>query len=96
MAAMGYHGSVVGAGAGDRAAYPATRESSRPQAKTETKSGAAQVAEGPLVDERPLPTARALAALAITPEEQRLAQEAARIADHEVDLAFADALRAAS
>jgi small-conductance mechanosensitive channel len=81
---------------GTGAAYLATRESSRPKAKTETKSGAAQVAEVPLVDERPLPTARALAALAITPEEQRLAQEAARIADHEVDLAFADALRQAA
>jgi small-conductance mechanosensitive channel len=77
---------VVGTGA----AYLATRESSRPRAKT---GATAQVQ---LVDERPLPTARALAALAITPEEQRLAQEAARIADHEVDLAFADALRQAA
>ncbi len=48
-----------------------------------------------LVDVAPLTTARGLAALAITPEEQRLAQEAARVADHEVDLAFADALREA-
>jgi hypothetical protein len=72
---------------GTGAAYLATRESSRPKPKT----GPAEAAEVPLVDERPLPTARALAALAITPEEQRLAQEAARIADHEVDLAFADA-----
>lgn len=77
---------------GTGAAYFATRESSRPRAKT----GAAAAAQVQLVDERPLPTARALAALAITPEEQRLAQEAARIADHEVDLAFADALRQAA
>jgi small-conductance mechanosensitive channel len=48
-----------------------------------------------LVDVSPLTTARALAALAVTPEEQRIAQEAARIADHEVDLAFADGLREA-
>ena len=43
-----------------------------------------------------MPTARALAPLAITPDEQRFAEEAARIADHEVDLAFADALRQAT
>jgi small-conductance mechanosensitive channel len=77
---------------GTGAAYLATRESSRPRAK----AGAANAAQVSLVDERPLPTARALAILAITPEEQRWAQEAARIADHEVDLAFADALRQAA
>src|ERR1700687_1670955 len=74
------------------AAYYATRETSRPRAK-DAASNAAQTS---LVDERPLPTARALAALAITPEEQRLAEEAVRIADHEVDLAFADELRQAA
>jgi small-conductance mechanosensitive channel len=74
------------------AAYYATRETSRPRAK----NAASSVAQTPLVDERPLPTARALAALAITPEEQRLAEEAVRIADHEVDLAFADQLRQAA
>jgi small-conductance mechanosensitive channel len=77
---------------GTVAAYYATRETSRPRA-TNAASNAAQT---PLVDERPLPTARALAALAITPEEQRLAEEAVRIADHEVDLAFADELRQAA
>ena len=77
---------------GTGAAYLATRESSSPRAK-KTSPDTAQV---PLVDERPLPTARGLAALAITPEEQRLAEEAERIADHEVDLAFADALRQAA
>ena len=49
-----------------------------------------------LVDERPLQTARKLAALAATPEEQRLSQEALRLADHEVDLEFASALRNAT
>jgi small-conductance mechanosensitive channel len=58
----------------------------RPVASTQT----------PLVDGAPLHTARSLAELAITPEEQRLAQEAARVADHEVDLAFADALSEAA
>src|SRR5260370_25165393 len=77
---------------GTVAAYYATRETSRPRAKT-TASNAVQT---PLVDERPLPTARGLAALAITPEEQRLAEEAVRIAGHQEDLAFADELRQAA
>ncbi len=46
-----------------------------------------------LVDVRPLQTARRMAALAGTPEEQSLAHEAEKVADHEVDLAFYDALR---
>ncbi len=46
-----------------------------------------------LVNQRPLQTARALAALATGREEQRFARQALRIADHEVDLAFASALR---
>jgi small-conductance mechanosensitive channel len=50
----------------------------------------------PLVDDTPLKTARSLAPRATTPDEQRFAQEAARLADHEVDLAFADALREAA
>jgi len=77
---------------GTCAAYYATRESSRPSAKT----AASDAGQNPLVDELPLPTARGLASLAISQEEQRLSQEAVRIADHEVDLAFADALRQAA
>ncbi len=46
-----------------------------------------------VVDQTPLQTARALAAMAVTSEEQQLAHEAVRLANHEVDLAFADALR---
>jgi small-conductance mechanosensitive channel len=46
-----------------------------------------------LVDLRPLQTAHRIAALAGTPEEQTLAHEAEKVADHEVDLAFFDALR---
>ncbi|HMB83142.1 MAG TPA: mechanosensitive ion channel domain-containing protein [Terriglobales bacterium] len=88
----GITGALLALVLGTSAAYLATRESSRPRAKT----AASDAGEVPLVDERPLPTARALAALAITPEEQRLAQEAVRIADHEVDLAFAVALRQAA
>src|SRR5579859_6594568 len=49
-----------------------------------------------LVDEKPLQTARAVAALAADREEQRFAQQAVKLADHEVDLAFADGLRDAA
>jgi small-conductance mechanosensitive channel len=49
-----------------------------------------------LVDQRPLQTARKLAAMASTPEERDFANEAVRVADYEVDLAFADALREAT
>lgn len=49
-----------------------------------------------LVDEQPLVTARALAALAAPPAEQEFAQQAVHVADHEVDLAFAAALRKAT
>jgi small-conductance mechanosensitive channel len=50
----------------------------------------------PPVDQKPLQTARKLAALAATPEEQDLAHQALRLSDYEVDLAFADALREAT
>ncbi len=46
-----------------------------------------------LVDLRPLQTAQRMAALAGTQEEQALAHDAEKVADHEVDLAFYDALR---
>ena len=55
-----------------------------------------QANETPAVDQRPLQTARSLASTAATPAERELAQEAARVADHEVDLAFASALREAA
>ena len=45
------------------------------------------------VDKRPLVVARDLAAWAGSPEEQDLAAEAEKTADHEVDLDFASALR---
>ena len=52
--------------------------------------------QGPVVDQRPLQTARRLAALATTREEQDFGRQAIRLADYEVDLAFADALREAT
>ena len=49
-----------------------------------------------LVDERPLRTARDMAKLASGWDERNYANEALRLGDHEVDLAFADALRDAA
>src|SRR5215469_3525675 len=49
-----------------------------------------------LVDQSPLQAAHVMAALATSPEEQHFAQEALRLGDHEVDLAFADAVRDAA
>src|SRR5579862_7224261 len=53
----------------------------------------AQRAPRSLVDQRPLQTARRLAAAAAFADEHALAHEAEKIADHEVDLAFYDAVR---
>src|SRR5271154_1835622 len=49
--------------------------------------------KGQLVDTRALETAQQLAPLAVTHWEQSYAQEALRLADHSVDLAFAAALQ---
>ena len=49
-----------------------------------------------IVDQRPWQTAKTLAALAVSAEELELAREAERLADHEVDQAFAQSLRQAS
>ncbi len=58
--------------------------------------GASSGAPGNLVDQRPWQTIQSLAPLAVSAEEQALAREAERLADHEVDQAFALALRQAS
>ncbi len=49
-----------------------------------------------IVDQRPWQTAERLAALAVSAEELQFAREAERLADHEVDQAFAQSLRQAS
>lgn len=49
----------------------------------------------PQVDQRPFLTARQLSRLAATAEERELAKQALRLGNHEVDLAFADAVRTA-
>ena len=50
----------------------------------------------PEVDQSDLQTARQLSAIASGMEEQQLAHDAVRVADHEVDLAFDGALRTAN
>jgi small-conductance mechanosensitive channel len=49
-----------------------------------------------IVDQRPWQTAAALAALAQSAEERKLARDAERLADHEVDQAFSQSLRQAA
>src|SRR5580693_6560938 len=49
-----------------------------------------------IVDQRPWQTAERLAAVAVSAEELEFAREAERLADHEVDQAFAQSLRQAS
>src|SRR5712692_621705 len=76
-----------------------TRDTGQPVAAEQARAGKDSKktpSRPPLVDERPLQTARSLAALAATSEEQQLAHQALKVADHEVDLAFADALRRAT
>ena len=60
------------------------------------KSGTAVGGMAGLVDQRPWQTIQALAPLAVSAEEKRFARDAERLADHEVDQAFAQALRQAS
>lgn len=68
-----------------------TSGSNTPATLTKANSGES----ASLVDQRPLQTARKLAPLASSTDEQRISQDTLRLADHEVDLAFADALREA-
>jgi small-conductance mechanosensitive channel len=57
------------------------------------RTAKAAVTSTDLVDQSTYTTAQRLAQLAIAPEEQSLSQSALRIADHELDLAFTEALR---
>ena len=75
-----------------------TRELPQPEEASATPGKKAVAVKAParaLVDQRPLQTARRMAAMAAMPEEQVLAHEAEKVADHEVDLAFFDSLRSA-
>src|SRR5258708_16757293 len=70
----------------DVAALPGTQTKANPTLRT-----VPQV----LVDQSPLQTARRIGPLAYTQEEKELARQVEKVADHEVDLAFFDAFRAA-
>ena len=72
-----------------------TRERTRPTqaAEATTDPSAPQRPRERLVNMQPLLTARRMAALAQSPEEQELAKQAVRIADHVVDLAVAESIR---
>jgi small-conductance mechanosensitive channel len=61
-----------------------------------TRNAKKAVQSAPAVDQKPLDTAHKLAAQATSPDEQEFARQALRLADYEVDLAFADALREAT
>jgi small-conductance mechanosensitive channel len=56
-------------------------------------ANAGATAQAPLVDQSPLLTAQRLAKMPTSPEEQPFAQEALRLADHHMDLAYAAAER---
>jgi len=71
-----------------------TNESGKFAALIRSRQAGGQVPQE-LVDQRPLETARSLAGEAETREERDLAEEAVRVADHEVDLAFSSALQSA-
>jgi small-conductance mechanosensitive channel len=60
------------------------------------KTGALGGGQKMLVDETPWKTAATISAMAVTQEEQQYARDAERLADHEVDQAFATALRRAN
>ena len=70
-------------------------ELTRPSAPVLTSAGKQRRARRPrdLVDQQPLRTAQSLAAQVSDREERRFAFRALRLADDEVDLAFATALR---
>jgi small-conductance mechanosensitive channel len=67
-----------------------TRQSAR------LNSAASHSRRPPVVDEQPLTTARAMAALASDWEEQRYARQALKLADHTVDVAFSYEMRQAT
>jgi small-conductance mechanosensitive channel len=59
---------------------------------TSSKGAFGGAAQAPMVDETPLLTAQRLAQMPTSTEEQSFAEEALRLGDHEMDLAFAAAV----
>ena len=76
-------------------ALPAVNEEVAATQAKKVSGHAPPVAPRALIDQRPLQTAKHMATLAATPEEQALAHQAEKLGDHEVDLSFLDALRTA-
>ena len=76
------------------AAYALFR-TSRPAGGVSEIAKQSVAAQGPLVDQTPLLTAERLVQMPNPPEELPFAQEALRLADQEMDLAFAAAVREA-
>lgn len=76
--------------------YGLIRTTAPPKVSPSAGKGKQQPVAQPPVDQSPLKTAQQLAQLANTPEERPFAEEALRLADYEVDLAFAAALRDAT
>src|SRR6267142_1894800 len=66
---------------------------SAPTINTKAAYGAAAQGQGPIVDQTPLLTAQRLAQMPASPEELPFAEEALRLGDHDMDLAFAAAVR---
>jgi len=62
----------------------------------QSNSAASRTRRPPVVDEQPLTTARAMAALASDWEEQRYSRQALKLADHSVDIAFSYEMRQAT
>src|SRR5260370_4820681 len=60
-----------------------------------TKTAPIGPADGPIVDQTPLLTAQRLAKMPTTAEEKPFAEEALRLADHDMDLTYAAAEREA-
>lgn len=67
-----------------------TRQSAQPS------SSSSQGRRPPIVDEQPLFTARAVAALASDWDEQRFSRQALKLADHAVDISFSYEMRRAT
>jgi small-conductance mechanosensitive channel len=76
--------------------YGLFRTRARPNAEgSNANSGAGQTKAAPVVDQSTLWTARWLAQMPTTAEEKQVAEDALQLADKEMDLAFATALREA-
>jgi small-conductance mechanosensitive channel len=78
-------------GAGAYGLFRTGQPASAPTINTEAGYGGA--AQGPIVDQTPLLTAQRLAQMPTTAEELPFAQEALRLGDHDMDLAFAASVR---